>query len=32
MEFLEFMTEYRNQHDEPVLKERSVIIVRGEGE
>jgi hypothetical protein len=32
MEFLEFVTEYRNQHDEPVLKERSVIIVRGEGE
>jgi hypothetical protein len=32
MEFLEFVTEYHNQHDEPVLKERSVIIVRGEGE
>jgi hypothetical protein len=32
MEFLEFVTEYRNQRDEQVLKERSLIIVRGEGE
>ena len=32
MEFLEFVTEYHNQHDEQVLKERSLIIVRGEEE
>jgi hypothetical protein len=30
MEFLEFVTEYRNQRDEQVLRERALVIVRGE--
>lgn len=29
MDFIEFMTEYKNQHGEAVLKDHALIIVRG---